>query len=216
MSTIHHTTMVPTKLELLTGWLPTRPWYLATGSAPRLTKVGGFRLDDPAGEVGIEFMAAADSSGEGVLTYHVPMTYRASPIDGAETALIGTSEHGVLGTRWIYDATRDPVFVAQLIALLSGKAEPQAQSISDTLDPTVTSYLAKPAHDGSVQILRATDTPLGTDLLIRAGDRDLSLRINRDLRPDSDPAGVAGHVTAGWSAPDGTRVFGHYVTVPPR
>ncbi len=28
MAIIHLTTMAPTKLELLTSWLPGRPWYL--------------------------------------------------------------------------------------------------------------------------------------------------------------------------------------------
>ena len=73
MSLIHHTTLKPTKLELLAKWLPSRPWYAAGAGAP-LSKVGGFRLDDPAGEVGIEFMVAADGSA----AYHVPLTYRGS------------------------------------------------------------------------------------------------------------------------------------------
>lgn len=27
MAIIHHTTMSPAKLELLTAWLPAQPWY---------------------------------------------------------------------------------------------------------------------------------------------------------------------------------------------
>ena len=108
MSLIHHTTLKPTKLELLTEWLPTCPWYRGGAGQPLLTKVGGFRLDDPAGEVGIEFMVAA----EGSTVYHVPLTYRGSPLEGMSDALIGTSEHGVLGLRWIYDGTRDPCWCA--------------------------------------------------------------------------------------------------------
>ena len=57
MAIIHRTTMAPTKLELLTSWLPGRPWYAGGAALPRLTKAGGFRLDDPDGEVGLEFMA---------------------------------------------------------------------------------------------------------------------------------------------------------------
>ena len=76
MSTIHKTTLSPTKLELLAAWMPAQPWYLGNGREPGLTKVGGFRLDDPRGEVGIEFMAVTDGSGNGATTYHVPMTYR--------------------------------------------------------------------------------------------------------------------------------------------
>ncbi|WP_242659159.1 hypothetical protein [Thermostaphylospora chromogena] len=29
MSVIHRTTLKPNKLELLTAWLPSRPWYVA-------------------------------------------------------------------------------------------------------------------------------------------------------------------------------------------
>ena len=52
MAVIYDTTMSPGKLELLTVWLPTQPWYLGGGHEPELAKVGGFRLDDPQGEVG--------------------------------------------------------------------------------------------------------------------------------------------------------------------
>ena len=83
MAVVHKTTMSPGKLELLATWLPAQPWYLGAGE-PELTRAGGFRLDDPAGEVGIEFMVVADAgagaaSGD-VAFYQVPMTYRGQPL----------------------------------------------------------------------------------------------------------------------------------------
>lgn len=138
MSIIHKTTLTPTKLELLTAWLPAQPWYVVARRPPELTKVGGFRLDDPAGEVGIEFMVVGDDAAGTAVFYQVPMTYRGEPLAGADDALIGTTEHGVLGRRWVYDGVRDPVLIAQLVACIQGDAEPQAQSISDAPDPTVT------------------------------------------------------------------------------
>ena len=63
MATIHRTTMVPGKLDLLGDWLPRQPWYRSTGTPPQLTRAGGFRLDDPAGEVGIEFIFVTDGIG---------------------------------------------------------------------------------------------------------------------------------------------------------
>ena len=56
------------------------------------------------------------------------MTYRGAPLAGAEEALIGTSEHGVLGTRWIYDAAHDPVAVAAARLRQRGRVEAQHQS----------------------------------------------------------------------------------------
>ncbi len=73
---------------------------------------------------------------------------------GGGRAPRGTSEHGVLGHRWIYDGTRDPVLVAQLVALLQGAAEPQAQSVSNTPDPAVTVQLV---GDGSLTVTGPAD-----------------------------------------------------------
>jgi hypothetical protein len=145
MAIIHATTMSPGKLELLRVWLRAQPWYLDRGREPLLAKAGGFRLDDPQGEVGIEFMVVIDGSDGRAITYQVPLTYRPRPIAGAGGGLIGTAEHGVLGPRWICDGAHDPVLVAQLIALIQGEAEPQAQSVSHTPDRTVTAGLYRTA-----------------------------------------------------------------------
>ncbi|MFD7257091.1 1,4-alpha-glucan branching protein [Streptomyces sp. NPDC059874] len=176
MAVVHRTTMTPGKLELLSSWLPLQPWYEGQpGRTPELTKAGGFRLDDPEGEVGIEFMVVTDTA-DGV-TYHVPLAYRGAPLPDADDALVGTSEHGVLGTRWIYDGTQDPVAQAQLRALLRGEAVPQAQSASDTPDPTV---------------------------VVVQGEGGPTLTVTRVLHTDAaaDP-GAATHVTATWQDADG-------------
>src|SRR5262245_13946444 len=108
MATLHRTTMTPTKLELLTGWLPKQSWYAGGAQAPELVKAGGFRLDDPEGEVGIEFMVVTNALAAEPVAYLVPMGYRAAALAGVPgESLIGNSEHGVLGTRWIYDGVHD-------------------------------------------------------------------------------------------------------------
>ncbi|WP_405137440.1 maltokinase N-terminal cap-like domain-containing protein [Nocardia sp. NBC_01388] len=210
MAIVHRTTMVPGKLELLAAWLPTRAWYTG-GSQPRLAKAGGFRLDDPAGAVGIEVMVVSDSSGARPVTYLVPMTYRGAPLPDAADALIGTSEHGVLGTRWLYDATHDPVFVEQIVRLLAAQAQPQAQSESDTTDPTVTVRAAEipvpAAGFGGSSVLDAarwTDiTPAGTEVPV--------LRLHRILG-DELPADLYAWVEAPWSSPDGEISRGVFVS----
>jgi hypothetical protein len=122
MAVIHHTTLVPGKLDLLSDWLPAQSWYVETAAGkPELSRAGGFRLDDPDGEVGIEFMIVLDHSAGNAAAYLVPMTYRGSPLAGAQDALIGTTEHGVLGTRWVYDGAHDPVLLTQLGELIQGR-----------------------------------------------------------------------------------------------
>jgi Maltokinase N-terminal cap domain len=165
VSIIYRTTLTPGKLELVSEWLPTRTWYRVTGRPPELVRAGGFRLDDPEGEVGIEFMVAIDESGAQPVTYHVPMTYRGLPLDGADDYLIGTSEHGVLGRRWIYDGTRDPVLVTQLVALIQGESEAQAQSQSHTPDRTVHSRRI-PAEPVTATSFTAVDGVRSTEVSI--------------------------------------------------
>ena len=216
MSIIHRTTLAPTKLELLAEWLPTRTWYRATDRAPQLAKAGGFRLDDPDGEVGIEFMVAADTSGGDPVAYHVPLTYRGTPRDDAGDALIGTAEHGVLGKRWIYDGTRDPVLVAALVALIQGDAVPQAQGQSDTPDPTVRSHAASavPLTPAAFTVAEGLDA---TELLVTVGTAgQLVLSVPRVLQPVADeavPVAVGqGYVTATWQASGGQTVRGIIAT----
>jgi hypothetical protein len=214
MAIIHDTTMSPGKLELLTAWLPAQAWYLGDGREPELAKAGGFRLDDPAGEVGIEFLLVTDLSGDHPTTYQVPLTYRAAALADAASGLVGTAEHGVLGRRWIYDGTRDPVLVTQLAALIQGQAEPQAQSVSNTPDPTVTSQPATGDPLAVTGSVIAASGPSGTELKVETtGPGQLVIRVNRILRPADGraPAG-GGCVSAPWRLPDGTHVHGILAT----
>jgi len=214
MATIHRTTLTPTKLELLAGWLPSRPWYRATGRPPELARAGGFRLDDPEGEVGIEFMVVTDGrDGDDATSYLVPMTYRGSALAADAEGLIGTTEHGVLGRRWVYDGTRDPVLVNQLTALILGTAQAQAQSESDTPDPTVLTRPPATAALTPAGFTVAGDGPEGTDLRVTDGKSGaLAIRVHRVLTPASAGAADEGSVTAPWRLPDGTQVLGTVVT----
>jgi hypothetical protein len=209
MAMIHRTTLVPSKLELLTAWLPTRPWYHGGTGAPELTNAGGFRLDDPEGEVGIEFMIVTDTAGPEPAAYLVPLTYRGAPLDGAEHALVGTTDHGVLGRRWVYDGCHDPVLVAELAALIEGRAQAQAQNLTDTPDREVTRAYAG-EEPVPADFTAVGDTEEDTELSAPGGTR---LRVLRTLRPAPDGTplaepGAAGHVAGAWELPDGTRARG--------
>ena len=115
MAVIHRATLSPGTLELLAGWLPSRPWCPGVED---LRQLGAYRFDDPAGEVGLEAFLLQAADGP---VLHVPVTYRAAPLEGAEDHLVGTMEHSVLGPRWVYDGCGDPVWVTALAtAALTG------------------------------------------------------------------------------------------------
>lgn len=114
MALIYQATLTPTKLELLTGWLPSRGWF---AGGTELERLASYRFDDPAGEVGLEGLLVASAEGGPVM--HVPLTYRHAPLAGADEFLLGTTEHSVLGTRWVYDACGDPVWVRTLATTIA-------------------------------------------------------------------------------------------------
>jgi hypothetical protein len=151
MALLHEATITPRKDELVEPWLRTRRWW--DGVTTR-GPVGTFRLDDPAGEVGLECFLFGSASGS---TLFVPVTYRGAPLPGADASLVGTLEHSVLGTRYVYDACADPVFVATVLDTIrtGGRQAELLLSRADgtqvVREPTATvrgdGASAVPAHD---------------------------------------------------------------------
>lgn len=118
MALLYRAELSPSKLELLAGWVPSRPWFEGSGE---LRLVASFRFDDPEGEVGIETLLV--SAGDGPVL-QVPVTYRGAALPGADAWLIGTMQHSVLGTRWTYDALGDSVYRDELArVIVAGETE---------------------------------------------------------------------------------------------
>jgi hypothetical protein len=216
MGVIYKTTLVPSKLELLAAWLPSQPWYRGA-AGPELSRAGGFRLDDPAGEVGIELMVVNDASGPAPVSYLTPLTYRGAPLSGGESHLVGTTEHGVLGRRWVYDGVQDPVFVAEVLAFICGDVVAQAQSESDTVDPTVSRELSVTGQFVTSESVHVDSDTAGTDVRgITLSSRPVEVHVVRALRATADGphrAGSLGEIVASWTALDGSPRRGPFVLV---
>ena len=132
MALLHRATISPTKAELLTDWVPTQPW-----GEQEFELVAAYRFDDPDGEVGIETHVLSTADGH---LLQVPLTYRGAPLDGAEQFLICTMEHSVLGQRWIYDATGDPVYAGVLASVLlagAGQADEMVEGADAPREPSM-------------------------------------------------------------------------------
>ena len=193
MALIHRATIRPTKAELLNDWVPTQPW-----GTRKLEPVGAYRFDDPDGEVGIETLVV--SSADGALL-QAPLTYRGAPLDGAEPFLICTMEHSVLGRRWIYDATGDPVYAGMLASvLLAGvhQADELVEGADAPREPSIrVTGSGSPAHDvppvGAVRV--SSDD--ATTLMETAGG--LRLVVRRRLDRDEGPTDRESTLTGTWS-----------------
>lgn len=175
MAVIHRAELRPSKLEALAAWLPDQPWS-GVSAGEDLSIPGKFRFDDPAGEVGVETILVRTASGR---VLHAPLTYRGAPLEGADDFLVTEMDHSVLGRRWVYDASGDPVYADVLrraIATGGHEAELTRDGAPGTWEkegvatgsgaaqgsPTVTSVAARTTGDTTM-----IDTGDGTLVLAR-------------------------------------------------
>src|ERR1700712_1882954 len=153
MALIYQATLNPSKLELLSGWVPSQPW-IGDVDASVLEAVGAYRFDDPAGQVGIETHLLQTADGP---LLQVPLTYRNHPLAGAEAALLATMQHSVLGERWVYDGCADSVYVtAMATAILTGGTEAAHEVVTDSGTvprPTTTRVVGSGSPDFAVPVL---------------------------------------------------------------
>jgi hypothetical protein len=163
MALLHKATLVPPKLDLVGAWAREQPWFEGDKDAA-LTQVGNFRFDDPAGEVGLATLLVRVGDGPVV---QLPVTYRDAPLAGAAASLIGTLEHSVLGTRWVYDGPGDPVFVAATTtAIVGGQHEAEMWIEEDGVlvkrELTTTVVGSGGAADGELEIIRVPENSTDT------------------------------------------------------
>ncbi|WP_417233749.1 CG0192-related protein [Arthrobacter sp.] len=139
MAIIHRAQLTPGKQEVVTTWLASQPWSQVS-AGDTIEMVGAFRFDDPAGEVGIETHVVRRADGR---ILQVPLTYRGAALQGAERHLVAEMEHSVLGHRWVYDATADPVYAQALAStILRGQAgAEQYLDVDGTLAPLPSSVV---------------------------------------------------------------------------
>lgn len=186
MAILHRATLEPGKAALVGAWLDAQD-----GAADGPTELlAAYRFDDPAGEVGVE--AFLVRRGEAVL--HVPVTYRAAPLAGAEDGLVGRTQHSVLGERWVYAAGVDPVAVACFERALRGEQDQAPVEVYDgevlveRREPTVGLRVEGSAGDGGVlHLVRQC----GAERVPVASARLLAAPVNPRILGDGAEAVVA-------------------------
>lgn len=160
MAILHEATLRPTKLELLQEWVPQQDWY--PDDEVDFEVVGRFRFDDPGDAVGIEtyLLACGDD------LFQVPLTYRGAPLDDPEAVLVGTMEHSVLGQRWVYEGTSDPVYMAVVAEVIrtGGTHAAQVLQKADGTTTEVESTVRVQGHPGGAGVtIEFARTPLPVD-----------------------------------------------------
>ncbi|NLG21745.1 MAG: hypothetical protein GX555_10015, partial [Actinomycetales bacterium] len=222
-------TLTPPFAEFLPGWLAAQRWFTGSGRTPVLRRIGGYRLEDPAGEVGVEVHLVVDESGPTPVTYHVPLTYRGEPAPELHQALVATAEHSELGPRWIYDGCHDPVYVQALADLMHSGGTVTGEGEDSRLTGCATTTAAA----GPRPVVRRSAVLVGeqsnTSIIVETGEPGESapviIKVFRVLQSGDNPdvavqsalaeAGSTrvprpvGWVTGDWPHPDGGTAHGH-------
>ncbi|AMM20206.1 hypothetical protein AX769_08555 [Frondihabitans sp. PAMC 28766] len=169
MALLHKSVLTPSKTAVIDTWAKARPWFRGDADAA-FVKVAAFRFDDPDGRVGLETLFVTAGAGP---VLQVPLTYRDTALDGGEAWLLGTLEHSVLGTRYVYDGLGDPAYLAALAtAALAGG--PQAEEFYEVDgDREVREPSAVVAGSGSPSAL-PVDVPAVSSMKTR-DDGDVSV-----------------------------------------
>ncbi|MCZ7375756.1 CG0192-related protein [Micromonospora sp. WMMC250] len=197
MALLHRATLRPTKLDLLAAWLPDQQWFAGrVGASGTLTAAdvvsrGAYRFDDPAGAVGIETMLVGTADGP---VHQVPLTYRAAPLDGAEDWLVGTTEHSVLGTRWVYDGCGDPIYATALAhAILTGAGQAEqyfeVDGRREVREPTMT-IVVSGAGEAEVPAIGAVRRVVDEDRTLIDTDAVEMVVVHRPGAEADRPAGA--------------------------
>ncbi len=158
MAIIHQATLSPSKLDVLSKYIAAWP-ALSEHVGSDLEQVGAYRFDDPAGQVGIETHILKTTDGSHL---QVPLVYRNDEMPEAADWFVGTMEHSVLGTRWVYDACFDAIYLNELVrVILTGDVE--AAEIVET-------------PEGKV--------PRATTVQVRgSGESEASIEVSPDVSP---------------------------------
>lgn len=203
MALLHAAQLSPSKLEVLSSWLPGKSWAgMSDGAAAGdLELVGTYRFDDPAGDVGIETLLVRGGS-EPLL--QVPLTYRSAPVDALSPWFVATMEHSALGTRWVYDACGDAVYVNALAStiLCGGRQADLEMEVDGRLELVTRPNTAQVVGDGTLaagsmpplEVVAVVDSE---SCAIRAGIVDL--RIARHVGALS---GLGASLTGTWPGSD--------------
>lgn len=188
---IYDAVLTPGKMDLLRAWVAGQPWF--DGDEAALEQVTTYRFVDPDGAVGMESFLLTD----GTRTFHVPVTYRGEELPGADGAAVGTTDHSVLGRRWVYDAEADPVYRAEVRRVILHR-DAAADHLSME-DGSITPSPVNIRGGGAGTTTDAADGVLPTPRVVRVVSEE------NDIEAGLPVMGSPGTLSGTWQDADGNH-----------
>ena len=197
-------TLTPALSGLLGSWLPRQRWFPVKSAefsfepAGALRLAGGGRAGGLAGggaEFEVLLVAVSYPTADGSRTdvVQVPLSFRAAPLAGAETALIGETTGGGDGARWVYDGVHDPAFVEAWLDLIrDGTTTPEGNATGHP----VASGFRLPRATGVVKVLSGEQS--NSSVIVDDGESAAIVKFFRVLSEGQNPeVEIGAALTAG-------------------
>lgn len=180
------TTLNPSLNELLRAWLPAQRWFPVKAADFVFAPVGGLTLEDPEGRAGLEVLIVSATyttadGGSRTDVVQVPLSYRDTPLAGADKAFVGEGTHPELGHCWIYDAVHDPAFIGSWLELMRG----QGSAPGGTAGHLVPSGLRLPTATGKISVLSGEQS--NSSVIVDDGEAAAILKFFRVLSEGRNP-----------------------------
>ncbi|MCU1510918.1 MAG: 1,4-alpha-glucan branching enzyme, partial [Arthrobacter sp.] len=213
-------TLPPALSGLLGGWLPGQRWFPVKTAEFSFEPVGVLRLApgraDAEFEVWLLAVTYPTADGNRTDVVQVPLSFRHSPLPGAESALLGETDKAGRAApgdasatptpaeagapnpvqRWIYDGVHDPGFVAAWLELMrNGDTSP----VGNAGGHLVASGYRLPFATGTVKVLSGEQS--NSSVIVHDGESAAILKFFRVLSEGQNPeVEIGAALTAGRTA----------------
>jgi maltokinase len=169
--------------EFLAAWMSRQRWYANKGTRPELEEIGSWSFAGASGGhdrdgVGFVTHLVIDHAIGKPALYQVPLSYRRTPLDGADHAIVGTLEDGST----VYDAPHDAAWAFALLELIGHDDVGVGDQMSVRGEHTAS---AEPVRPTSARVLGGEQS--NTSIILEGGDRPVICKVFRALHDGDNP-----------------------------
>ncbi len=162
----------------LGDWMTRQRWYANKGARPELEEIGSWSFastpDDPEF---VTHLLIDHTAGKAAL-YQVPLSYRVSPLPGADHAIVGTLDDG----RTVYDAPHDPAWALGLLDMIVDGSDGTGDRVRVAGRHSASPATTRPT---TARVLRGEQS--NTSIIFEGGERPVICKVFRALHDGDNP-----------------------------
>ncbi len=169
--------------DFLGDWMARQRWYANKGAKPTLEQIGSWSFaaaSSPNELDGVDLvthLVIDHAVGKPVL-YQVPLSYRVTPLQGADHAIVGTLDDG----RTVYDGPHDPAWALSMLAMIVDDAEGTGDQVNVAGRRSANATEVRPT---TARVLRGEQS--NTSIIFEGGERPVICKVFRALHDGDNP-----------------------------